>query len=275
MIKLVIIQFLTAIASSLWPHVDDEIIKRKRLAFMVFVFCVLGIVATFLLTGCAAVPAIQEVLRGTANEKIEAGPLYQFRAELEIEIMGKDFEGVTASTLQGPLDIKIKAKFPINRLQVTSCGRQEVFRNIDKKWWGKISDNMIYRYSPSAFEKEGPCPLYIEAFNKGGLVAWAMIVFRNVEDLQAHTICNGVDKLFQGHSICQTKHSLEQAIYFDVPIEKFRATELCGLVRISPTTFKFFPRFDEKMVCTASFYALKKWHSLTAIGYKRILVQSE
>ena len=275
--KYAVAMFLLGILRSLWPAVDDEIIKRRRVAMMCFIFAALALIASFFLNGCAAVPYVKQVIQGSANEQISNGPLYQFRAELRFEITGKTFDGVTAALLKGPLDIKVDAKFPLNRLQITSCGRHEVFRNINKSWWGNISKDMSYHYVPSKYELEGPCPLYVEAFNKEALVAWGMIVFRNVENLPGHLICNGSETVFAGHSICQTKYSLEQAIYFDVPIEKFRADPSCNMKRESENTFKFFPAMsvNDETVCNAEFRAQGKWHTLTAFGYQRVLVQNE
>ena len=130
---------------------------------------------------------------------------------------------------------------------------------------------MTYKDTASDNETDGPCPLYIEAFNKGGLVAWGFVGFKTIEELPATLICNGKPKRTTGYSICQTKGGLEQSLLFDVKIEDFEAEASCGAKRINDKHFKFRP----EGVCRATFYGSKLWHSVSMFGYKRVLVQNE
>lgn len=230
-----------------------------------------ALLAALLLSGCAALSPVKDVFRGEANESPDSGPLYQYRAELVISVNGTEREGVITSSLKGPLDITIRSSFALNRLQITSCARQEVFRGVDKNWWGQVSKKMTYHYVPSQNELDGPCPLYIEAFNKAGLVSWGFIAFKTIEDLPGQAICNGVKKEFTGYSVCQSKASLEQAINFPEDIEEFEAETSCAMTKVSPRTFKLRPNG----VCRATFYAGGKWHTTTMFGYKRVLVMGE
>ncbi len=223
------------------------------------------------LIGCAALPQFGDTLAGNANETSKPGDLYHYRGELQVTVDGKAFEGMAVTKLTGPITIHVESKFGLDRLQFTSCGRQDVVRDIGGSWFGK-SKKYDYLYTPDKKELEGKCALYIEAFNKSSLAAWAYIAFRSDEDLPSRTHCNGVDWSFAGFSVCQTRAGLDQAIAFQVPIIDTEADPGCHLKRVDEKNFDLRPDMG---MCVATFYDGAHWHSLNLIGYERVLVQGE
>ncbi|MGZ6477647.1 MAG: hypothetical protein ACXWQE_00015 [Bdellovibrionales bacterium] len=223
------------------------------------------------LIGCAALPSIGNVISGTATEKNTPGNLYRYRGELLVTVDGKSFEGMAVTKLTGPVTIHVESKFALDRLQFTSCGRQDVIRDFDNSWFSK-SKTYDYQYSPDKKELSGQCALYIEAFNKANLAAWAYVAFRSDETFPARMECNGVDWKFSGLSVCQTKAGLDQSIIFDKSVVDFEADPLCGLKKIDDKNFDLRPGLG---LCVAAFYDGQNWHTLNMIGYERVLVQGE
>lgn len=222
------------------------------------------------LISCAALPHVGDVLTGTASQGVAKGPLYTYRADILLTLEGKTFDGLAATKLTGPLDIKIESKVKLDRLQITSCARQDVFEAVDKTWYGGVGHAMIYHYVPIRAEFAGACPLYIEAFDKSGLAAWGLVGFRSDETMQAHIDCNGKGVTYAGYSVCQTKNGLEQALVFQDPVDDFEIEPICNGVTADNKTFTFHPGLG---VCRASFYRKGEWHTLNMIGYDQVLVR--
>jgi hypothetical protein len=225
------------------------------------------------LSACAALPNIANIFFGGATETYPPGELYKYRGELLLTFEGQTFEGVGATKLTGPIDIRVDSKFGLDRLQFTSCSRHEVIRDFDETWFSK-SKTYTYHYVPSKDELVVGCPLYIEAFSKKALAAWGFIVFGHDESLPGRMSCNGESTLFKqsSHSVCQTKAGLDQSLRFDEPIDDFEADSICNMKKVDPRTFTMRPGLG---MCTATFLAKGKWHSLNLIGYERVLVQDE
>lgn len=223
------------------------------------------------LIGCAALPSVGNVISGTATELNTPGDLYRYRGELLVTVSGQAFDGMAVTKLTGPITIHIESKFGLDRLQFTSCARQDVVRDIAGTWFGS-SKTYDYQYNPDQKELGGQCLLYIEAFNKASLAAWGMVAFRSDESFPAHVQCNGVNWTFSGYSICQTKAGLDQSISFDKPVVAFRADPLCNMKQIDSKNFDLRPA---QGMCVATFHDGTNWHTLNVLGYERVLVQGE
>lgn len=237
----------------------------------IFLFALLLMLIHFSM-GCAAIPGIGDVITGTANETVTSGPLYKFRAELLLTVDGKTFDGVGATLIRpGDMEIDVTSKFGLDRIQFTTCSRQDVFRNVDQDWFGGVGKVMRYHFIPDKQELAGQCPLYIEAFNKAGLAAWGFVAFRSDETLPAHLGCNGESITYSGFSVCQTLAGLKQTISFDSAVKDFEIEPICGGSKLDDKNFALRPGSG---ICRATFYD-GRWHSMVMFGYDKVLVQGE
>ena len=228
------------------------------------------------LSGCASLPDLWDSVLGQTNEKTAMGAvLYRHRADMQFTIGNQVFDGIASTPLRNVQDIKIKSKVPIDRLQITSCARDRVFRDIDGGgWFGtQPGKEMTYRYEPNEKEQEVPCFLYVEAYSKRQLTSWGMIAFSKEERLPAALDCNGLREKFGGLSICQTNHGLEQSIIFQEPIVDFEADKHCNLVRKSDYKFDVKPELG---FCVATFMNdAGEMHRMLMLGYQSVLVRED
>ncbi len=86
----------------------------------------------------AAIIAVAFILGScSVNEKSAPGkPLYTNRADIQITVDDKTFVGMAVTKLDGPKDIQIVSNVAMDRVQITSCSRQDVFENVDSSWFG-------------------------------------------------------------------------------------------------------------------------------------------
>lgn len=232
---------------------------------------ILWVMSSMALMACAALPQTGNVITGTATEMAPQGSLYRYRGEILITINGVKSEGMAVVPLTGPLTIRIESKFGLDRLQFTTCSRQDVVRDPGGSWFGK-SKSYDYQYSPGTKEMAGQCPLYIEAFNKSSLGSWGFVAFRSDEKLTARVQCNGVNEWFPGYSVCQTRAGLDQSISFDTPVTDFEADKICNIKKVDNKNFDLRPGLG---MCVVTFYDGTNWHGLNLLGYQRVLVQGE
>lgn len=235
------------------------------------------------LTGCAAMPDIRDQLTGNYNQKGDTGKLYKYKAEMRIILgtgPGSEYNGIGVVPLRNVNDIKIVSQVPLDRLQVTTCSRHQVFRDIDKGWFGGAGKEFVYRYIPTEKEKEVPCFIYFEAFSKQALTDWGMVVFEAKEELHARMDCNEKNLSFAGVSICQTKGGLDQMIYFDEDIEEMEENGNCGALMLTPRKIALRPvppylsqNHPTPGFCTATFYANGKFHRMVLLGYESVLIR--
>lgn len=254
-------------------------------AFMVLIWAICICFAVMLansLLGCASIPDTIDNTLGNANQKTEAGPLYKYRADLKLSFVenGKEYNGTTATLLNGPMSIRIKSLIDIDRVQITTCARQDVCEKtgdcpvamkIEDGWFGAAGKTAVYNFTPSKKELEGyTCPIYIEVFSGNSLISWGMIGFRTDENLPVHVSCNGQDWTFSGVTVCQSKGGLDQQMSFDQDIVTFRAEASCHATQLDKRNFNIRP---ENGFCRATFYDGKNWHRAIFIGYQQVLVR--
>jgi hypothetical protein len=224
------------------------------------------------LPGCAAFTTIVGSLFGSkANEAYPPGNLYQYRGELLIKVDNVTFDGMAVTKLSVPIVVHIESKFPLDRIQFTSCGRQNVIRDFNNSWFSKTR-TYDYTYYANRKEQEGKCPLYIEAFSKSALASWGFAAFRTDEALKGHLECNGESWTYAGYSVCQTKAGLDQSIWFEHKIKKFKADPGCHMVQVDDQHFDMRPDMG---MCAATFFDGKDWHVMNMLGYSRVLVTGE
>ncbi len=224
------------------------------------------------LTSCAAFPGLVASLFGShVSEAYPPGDLFNYRAELVLTVDGVVFDGMAVTRSLPHTTIHIQSKFPLDRIQVTSCGRQDVIRDFRNDWFSK-TQAYDYEYQPNQMELSGKCALYIEAFSKSALASWGFVAFRTDENLPGAMDCNGEHMPKAGWSICQTKAGLDQSISFKTDIKKYRAEPGCGAKQVDARHFTLRPALGW---CAATFYDGKDFHVVTLLGYKRVLVTGE
>lgn len=208
------------------------------------------------------------------------GPLYSYRAELSIGLGGSEFTGLAVTKL-APVNIVIKSLVSMDRIQVTSCARQNICENggfcdsqfvIDRDWWTGSGKSAVYYYEPNEAESKGVCPLYIEVYSKADLTDWGMVAFRTDETLPAKLACNGSGWTFSGLSVCQTKNGLDQSIKFDRALKAFESEPACHMTQDATDATKFWLR-PEMGFCKAVFSDGANEHRLLLLGYDSVLLR--
>lgn len=264
MIRLVVVQFLSMLGLKLWPHAEPFFKRYRKIGLLLFLICVLGMLAT-VFVGCAS-----------PSQKATKLPLWTYKADIQISVDGKTFDGMAVTKLDGVKTITIRSKAKLDLLTISSCHREFTQERVDYKsgWFGlggSSASKYTYTFDPTDIEKEAYCPLYIQAFQVSGLAAWGYISFRTTENLPARTECNGTPWKFAGISVCQSRSGFEQAITFDRPV-KFRANEFCKVEARSDRDFRV---RAGKGFCRAVFSDGKDTHRLDMLGYDEILVRGE
>lgn len=197
-------------------------------------------------------------------------PLYQYKPDIAITVDGVSFDGMAVTAL-GIKDIQIVSKAKLDLLMVSSCHRNFTIESVDKSWFGGSGQIYVYHYEPTSIEREGFCPLYIQAFDKSGITAWGYMAFRTEEKLPAHTDCNGKGGTYAGVSPCASRAGFEQGISFDRPV-KYVASELC---RIEEKPGNQFRMRTQKGFCYATFTDGKDYHRVVLLGYDEALIRGE
>lgn len=267
--RFAVVQFFVGLAMKLWPAIDQDVLKRKRLAALVFLLCVLAVLATFVLTGCG--------MFGPKAQIATRLPLYTYKADIKITIDGVKFDGMAVTKLDGPKTIKIKSKARLDMLSIASKHREFTVEKVDydSGWFGlggKSSTEFTYDFAPTPIEMESFSPLYIQAFEKNGIAAWGYIAFRSNENLPAILQCNGRSVMRAGISPCQSRVGFEQGLTFDREIYKVSSNSLCKITQIDEKEFRV--RTTDIGFCLATFLSVDgERHRLVLLGYDEILVR--
>lgn len=262
--------FLTSIGSKLWPYAEPFFRKCKACAVVLF-FALLGFMIAILLTGCSMGSMLVDSFKPAYQTQGE-GPLYKYKADLQITIGGSTFDGMAVTKLSGPIQFSLVSKARLDLLTISSCHRHVTFEKIDKNWFGGVGKKFTYTYSPTSRELEGLCPLYIQAFDRNGVTAWGYIAFRSKENLPTKTDCNGTTWSFSGFTVCQSKAGFIQVERFAEPIKYVEADPSCKLKQISETEFELRPELG---FCHVTYSNGTEFHRSTFLGYDSAFVRGE
>ena len=193
---------------------------------------------------------------------VEQKPLYSYRADMKMTADGKLIEGMGTADLKPTVQIEATSPAKPDVLIVSTCSRSEKFEGLKSKF--------SYTYKPTGIERDSKCPIYIQAFDNRGLIAWGYIAFKSDEGLVANIDCNGQAITSTGVSVCQVQAGLEQAIRFDHDIRYYEASSTCQMELSAPGIFKLKPQLG---FCYATFSDGKDWHALTVLGYEQAIVR--
>jgi hypothetical protein len=221
-----------------------------------------------------AVLVTSSVVGCSSNPKQEMPEAYtSYRAEMAFDVgNNKLYRGLIVLNSAADITFKVLSPIRLDRLEVSTCGRHEVYRDVDKTkpWFGesKSGFEFTYRYIPTEEESKGACPLMFQAFSKDQQKAWGMMFFKQDQNLAANMDCNGEKKEFSGISACQTKAGLEQKIRFAVPVI-FESTSQCVIQSDDQMSFLVRSRGD---FCKASFSDGAEFHDMILHGYKFVII---
>lgn len=227
--------------------------------------------ALLLLTSCNTLNTVTDAFKGPLS-KTDNPPLYKNKADMYITINRQKFSGVAVAQLKDSVEIKIESKAKLDLLTISSCHRHFTHEKADKNWYGGVGREYKYKYNPTPIEKEGPCPIYIQAFDRRGITAWGYIVFKTDEKLNALVECNGEFNDFAGASVCQSKNKFIQGIRFEKSIIDFEGSSGCHIKEINNKSFEVTPDLG---FCYATFYDGVNWHRATFLAYDDVLIRSE
>lgn len=165
------------------------------------------------------------------------GPLYKYRADMQIHAQGKDFVGLAVLD-PGPLDIDITSQAKLDMLEIDSCQRTFAVQKVDKSWFGGSGHNFTYHYEPSELENDGICPLYVQAVDASGPTDWGLVLFKEPgNDLGASLSCDGQTTQVSGMAACQAKAGTYQELVLPA-VAKMAGSENCN-VEIVGSRYKF------------------------------------
>lgn len=196
--------------------------------------------------------------------------MYNYKPDIEMTVSGERFNGMGVVNL-GPKNIAIVSKAKLDLLMISSCHRNFTIENVDPGWFGGASKQYVYNYTPTPIEREGFCPLYIQAFDRSGVTAWGYMAFRSDEKLLATLECNGKTLSMVGVSVCASKAGFEQGLEFKESVTFAQGPD-CDIVKKSETSFRV---RSKKGFCLATFSNGTDIHRLVLLGYNQALIRGE
>jgi hypothetical protein len=218
-----------------------------------------------LLTGCGTVP------KEAMPQKFD-----YYRAEIKFTIGDRSYKGLAVTPFLSTIQITLQSPVALDRLEISSCSRHVVLRDVDSSpggWWGS-SGKTTYFYTPTANESEGNCPIHFQAFSKDVQKAWGMVFIRTDQTLPATLDCNdtaGSHNGWAGISPCQTKAGMDQRISFDVPVQ-YKASAECQITPVTDSHDTAFKVRSTGGFCKASFSDGKRFNDLVLLGYNQVVV---
>lgn len=117
------------------------------------------------------------------------------------------------------------------------------------------------------------CPLYISAYDISGKHSFGAVYFRTDESLRINQWCNGIKRIDDGASVCQTRAGSVVRVEADEPIEFVREHEGCGeLIERGLNVYEYTSGLGE---CIYYFGGQSgKFHKHVSYGYNEIPVRS-
>lgn len=201
----------------------------------------------------------------------DQAPLWKHKADIQITTSDKRaWDGMATTDLADTVSVGLVSKVPLDVLMISSCSRNIELEDVNHSWFGGSSKKYQFDYSPAPLEKDGFCPLYFQAFAKGGTVGWGMLTFRTSEALTATLECNGGVEPRLGVSACQAKTGSVQAIDFGKEV-KFAASTLCQIKEVKPGRFELTAALG---ICDVGFSDGTNKHHLLLLGFDDIFLRS-
>lgn len=176
-------------------------------------------------------------------------------------IDGVKAKGVYVAPRRAAYKIRFELPDKPNIVKLTTCHREETFRDTGKK--------LEYEYKPVVgLEDRGSCLLELGAFDDEGAHAWGLIDFVDQETLKASIGCNGEKVNALGVSICQSKAGLLQTISFESAVQVF-SNDPCPKMETKDGLNFIYQMAEDK--CLYLFTDKQSEHRLTTFGYQEVL----
>lgn len=145
----------------------------------------------------------------STNETLNANTVY--RKDLTIYHEEKSYDGFAVLDKKDEYEIRFKSFKKPDVIRITNCHRDELFRDVKKKF--------KYSYEPNQKIEDGACFLEVNYIDEGGHNQFASISFVDDETLNAKVSCSGSIESFSGASACQAKSGTIQMIEFDSEVD--------------------------------------------------------
>lgn len=186
-----------------------------------------------------------------------------YRKEVEINVDGSKAKGVYVAPRRTLYKVRFELPDKPNVVKITTCHRDETFRDVGKK--------LEYEYKPViGIEDSGSCLFEMGAFDDTGANLWGMIDFEDTETLPAIVHCNGELIKANGASICQSKAGLIQAVSFSVHVEVFQKDNCPKMESEDKMTYVYSMARNK---CIYLFFDGTDQHRHTTFGYDEVLIK--
>jgi hypothetical protein len=205
-----------------------------------------------------AIFAIALIFSGCAGLEVRDKQLEQkeYKLDLKVSVNNIESKGVLVVNKSDNYQIEVEAPDDSDYVTINTCHREIVLRDQKERFKTKIY--------PTEIEKDGYCPMIINAFSPKYKFAGAFIDFIDT-DLDAGLICNGTDLMSHGSGVCQSKAGLLQRIKFEN--ETIAANPSIGCERLIKNGNSFDIK-TSKGKCVYTFKSGDKIYRLTMIGYE-------
>lgn len=220
-----------------------------------------------------AVLLLSTVLVACSSVQQQLDPKVFYKRDIQIDINGSTFEGVTVVPYASKYDLVLTAKGDLDLILLRSCHREFTGEKLSSGWFSK--NKFKYTYVPVlGLEDDRVCPLRIDAYESAkGRHSWAFIDFTNPKyQLRYELSCNGSVGLAIGVGVCQAKKGTAQRVRFWEPV-RFAAPKPDGCAvpvkngdwyEIDASLGECLYHFDSKD---------GKIGRLTQVGYEGVLVR--
>lgn len=213
------------------------------------------------------------LLFGCASTQQVLDPKLFYKRDVEIEINGHKYEGVTVVPYSQKYDVTLRPKGDLDLILLRTCHREYSGEKISS---GFLSSKAFkYSYSPVAgIEDKGACPLRVDVYESAkGRHSWALIDFESPDlTVPGKIVCNGEVRGFNGVSICQGKKSTIQRVEFYESVRFAPPPEGCTAPKkLAHNLYEFDLSLGE---CLYYFDTREgKLGRLITIGYEGVLVR--
>jgi hypothetical protein len=208
-----------------------------------------------------------------------------YRADIKMEINGRDYYGIAAPPPAAQYKIKLKSAESMDFFVFRTCHREVTKEDVGRRH--------EYNYVPTKPEEIG-CPAEIEGLNDDSRHSFGFIFFhedltqlpmmlgksvklgetRLTQSLSARLKCNGDQITYQGVSVCQSAVGLVQTVEFGNPVVFLKANNArCAMEMKSPgKSFTFSMRSGLCRYTFARAASLKETHAMYTRGYDEIVL---
>lgn len=237
-------------------------------------FLIIGFAILFTITSCSG------LVNTNVQQELKKDILYKK------DMIVNNQEGLILLPLDELVPMNVESRGSLDMFIMRTCNK-EVTK--EKAWnvkqtiktglfgWGSrsidVKDQVNFTYSPNDLEKQPGCYMELSGLDSiSQQNSWAIVVFTHEAFKQLATLsCNGINAVFQGTSVCQTRQGLIEQISF--PEEVTALSNSCGIEQKSAKVFQW-TMLKDKCIVTFKNRSSGQLHRLFMFGYEDIIVRS-